>query len=247
VNAELVFSFQEFLKLVPGLLLFPITVYFALKKIGTSVTYYPTIGVNRYGMSLTSIVLVNNRDKPIVIKGLIAVCNKTEYEIEHFEAPLVIKSYESALVKPSPFSYYSLHGEEVSSPFSPFDDLELYLELFDDNYRCIPGFRKSEFWQRKVRARFKADKRTVTHNGKVYNPYKISYIVDFIVGSEQRSAFISPGGAIYDADGLEHNFISTSFLNSEASAQAELRRQNPGMVIHVASPPAIVQFMSRFG
>lgn len=237
MSADLVISVQEFFKVVPGLLLFPLTLYLAWKKIGTSVTYYPTIRVDGNGMHFSSIVLVNNKDKPIVIKGIVAVCQKIRYDIETFDAPLVIKAYESALVKPSPCSFYSLHGQELTSPFMPFDDLELHLELFDDYCMCVSGFRKSAFWRRRVRAKFVAEKSTIRHNGKAYNPYKVAYIVDFIVGSELRTAFIGHGGGISDSEGLEHNYISPNHLRSVASAQGELRRQNPGVEIRVAAPP----------
>ena len=233
MSTELVFSFQEFLKVAPGLVIFPLTAYLAWKKVGVSVSFLPTLKTDGNGARISSVVLVNHKDRPVVIKGIVAVCDKVRYDLDTFDTPLVLKAYESLLVEPRPHSFFSLHGKEIEPSYSGVIDMEFYIELPDEFYPCIPIFKKSSFWRRGIRSTYYARGHRVSLNDVIYNPSRVEYGLEYELEGKRRTTFVGKGGIIRDSDGLAHNYISPSHLSSPAAAQAILSRDNPGMDITV--------------
>ncbi|WP_314435467.1 hypothetical protein [Massilia timonae] len=233
MNADLVFSFQEFLKVAPGLAIFPLTAYLAWKKIGVSVSFFPTLRNDGNGARISTVVLVNNKDRPVVITGLVAVCDQVRFDLDKFDSPLVLKAYESIMVEPRAHSFFSLHNKEIEPSFSGFMDMQLYIKLPHEYYPCIPVFKKSRFWRRGVRAKYHARGHRMIFNDKLYNPSKVKYAVEYKVDGTSRTTFIGTGGIIRDSDGLAHNFLSPSSLSSPEAALSALQRDNPGMEIAV--------------
>ncbi len=114
---NLVFSLQEFLKLVPGLVLFPFSLYFAWKKIGNKVlasisTSHEMIVAPR----ISSVAIRNMRDKPLTVFEIYAVIDDDVYfQVEKFDPPIIIKPLESALIETRPYSRLNL-GREIFDP-----------------------------------------------------------------------------------------------------------------------------------
>jgi hypothetical protein len=231
--AELIFSFQEFLKIAPGLSIFPLTAYLAWKKVGVSVSFFPTLKSDGNGTRISSVVLVNHKDRAVVIKGIVAVCDKVRFDLDSFDTPLVLKAYESLLVEPLPHSFFSLHGREIEPSFSGIVDMELYIELPHEYYPCIPIFKKKSFWHRGVKSKFYARGHRVSLNDVIYNPSHVLYGLEYDFEGSRRTTFIGKGGIIRDSEGLAHNHISPSHLASPQIALSVLSRDNPGMNITV--------------
>src|ERR1035441_11057296 len=96
---DLVFSIQEFLKVVPGLVLFPFSLYFCWKRIGTRVLASAIIAHEiALPPRISSVVLRNLKDKPLAIFAIYAVVNDDVcFEVDHFDPPIIIKPLESTI------------------------------------------------------------------------------------------------------------------------------------------------------
>ncbi|WP_202417029.1 hypothetical protein [Duganella qianjiadongensis] len=175
---DLIFSFQEFFKLVPGLAIFPFSFYLAVKKIGTGVSFSYVWSVSSIGERISSVVLVNRKDRPVIIKGIIAECGGVEIDLHTFQEPLILKAYEAIRVVPEPYSFLTFKGEKWVIPHKPGKpNIDLFLVLPDGRHKCKPLFKAPWYFVKKYRPALSASKHKVTHNGIVYNPEATKFIV----------------------------------------------------------------------
>ena len=193
----LIFSLQEFLKLVPGLAILPFSLYLAWKKLGASVSAsYSVRHENTVEPRLDTIVLTNHKDKPLTVFSIHAViANEITYEVEKFDPPIVLKALESVRVETTPYS--SLHiGEQSYRPdIAAFDQVTLYL--------CVPGriVRCQEIntpgsMHLASRADYRiASKGTNRFNDCVYNE-DARFAVTYKLGSNIATAIVDKGGSI---------------------------------------------------
>ena len=99
---------KEILKIMPGALLFPFSLYFFWKKIYHKV--YVSFTVGHYKLSATrieSLVLSNLKDKPLPIFSIYAVIDRDiSIQVQKFDPPLILKGLESLSIKTDPVSAY---------------------------------------------------------------------------------------------------------------------------------------------
>jgi hypothetical protein len=238
MNCNLVFSVQEFLKLVPGLAIFPLSFYLAAKKIGTGVSFSYTWSVSSIGERFSSIVLVNRKDKPTIINRLVARCEGVEIELSNFNEPLVLKAYEATLVIPEAYSYLTLNGKPWVIPYSVAkSNVELFLILPGDCGINVSRYSKlADFFVKKFTKVAEASKFKVQQNGIVYNPDAIKFIVLYLHKGNQMTTFIENSGFISESTGLGINMLRPEQMVSPEAVAAALQGATPGLVVNVSLP-----------
>jgi hypothetical protein len=191
----------DFFKIVPGVVLFPLTLMLAWKKFGNKalITYSLTHDVYT-APRLTDIALTNCKDRPLIVHALYIIVDRhILVPLKEFSPPLVVKGLESALIECDPVSSYSV-GEH---PFE-FDFLnvgEIYVLTTGGSFKCgadptprLISIATDERYQH-ARARRRL------FNGHVFNDL-VRYALTFAVKGKSYTAFIDVGGII----GLEWPF-----------------------------------------
>lgn len=239
MTCDLIFSLQEFFKIVPGLAIFPISFYLAIKKIGTGVSFSYTWTISSLGERISSIVLVNRKDRPAIIKGVIAVCEGIEIDLHTFQEPLILKAYEATRVVPEPYSFLTFKGEKWVIPHKASKgNIDLFLILPDGRHKCKPLFKAPWYSIKKYRPVPAASKHKVAHNDIVYNPDAIKFIVVYLYEGKQMTTFIENSGFISESTGLGVNMLRREEMISPEVAAATLQRATPGLAVNVSWPRA---------
>jgi len=239
MTCDLIFSFQEFIKLVPGLAIFPFSIYLAVKKIGTSVSFSYVWSVGNIGERISSVILVNRKDRPVIIESVVAVCEGVEIELHVFREPLILKAYEAVRVVPEPYSFLTYKGEKWQIPHKVSEqNIDLFLTLPNGRHKCRPLFKAPWYFVGKFRSAPAASKHTVMHNGIVYNPDTIKFIVDYLYEGKLLTTFIESSGFISQSSGLGINMLRKEEMTSPEVATATLQRANPSLVVKVSRPQA---------
>lgn len=238
MNCELVFSVQEFLKLIPGLAIFPFSFYLAAKKIGTGVSFSYTWNSSSIGERFSSIVIVNRKDKPVIINKIVARCEGVEIELNSFEEPLILKSYEAALVIPEAYSFLFFNDKPWTIPHKVAEgNVDLFLVLSDGHrHKCKQLFKVRKFFAKKYHPVPTASKYKVEYNGIMYNPETIQFIVLYFHDGNQMTTFIERSGLITDPTGLGINMLRQEQMVSPEAAAAALQHATPGLVVNVSWP-----------
>jgi len=186
---------SEFLKLVPGLVLLPISFVVGWKKIGHKavISYYET-HEQFQAQRLTKIVLTNLKDKPLVVHALYAdVDHHALIKIKVFDIPLVIKGLESAVIETDPVSSY-LIGQV---PYDPvlFNIEAVYVITTGKRFRCkidntpsIQAIAKGDQYQ-------EITTMTYQYFGLTFNE-QARYGLNFKIGTEQYVALVHTSGFI---------------------------------------------------
>src|SRR5208282_1879475 len=220
---NLVFSIQEFLKLVPGIVLFPFSIYFAWKKIWNKVAASITISSElTVAPRISSVVLRNMADKPLTVFEIYAVLNNDVYfQVEQFDPPIVVKPLESIQIETKPYSRLILGSESPEPSLTPSMKIELYLVLARKVVKCkmvshpytasSPTFKKYRLATKEVR----------TFNGLVYNDDAV-YAIIYRVNAEVKTAIVDRSGFICRGWNFWFNAIPPEHLKSESDLKSYL-------------------------
>ena len=220
--SELIPSIQEFLKIVPGLTIFPLSFYLAWRRLGTNVSASFAVHHERtLAKRLNTILLNNHKDKPVVIYSIQAVIQKeVTYEVQAFDPPLILKAHESLRVETEPYSQLVLS----TGPYEPelnLENVELYLVLANRTYRC----RKEHHPHLAPLVEFKdyarAAKSTNQFNGLVYND-NAAYAITYRMNGELRTSLIDVSGFICRGWDYRINRIAAEAMKDRASVRAYL-------------------------
>lgn len=224
---DLVFSIQEFLKLVPGLVLFPFSLYFAWKKIGTNVSVsYAIHHEHTLAPRISSVILTNHKDKPLTVFSIHAVIGRTvAYEVDKFEPPLVIKPLESLQIEPRPYSNLYLGDEPYVPDFARVNELEIYISVPNKVVFCkgqsaphFHSFKQFDGYQF-------ASKSTRTFNGLVYNDDAV-FAITYKTGSAVATAIVDKSGFICRGWTYQYNMIPPEYMKSKADVKKYLELAN---------------------
>ena len=215
MSCDLVFSVQEFLKILPGLAIFPLTFYLAWKKIGYRVTGSITSTLQRTSAPrISHIVLVNHKDRPIPVYAVQAViAGKKTFTIEEFDPPLILKALESITIETTPYSSLDFSDGPWKPAFSS-KELEIFLitsgKTVKVEIESHPSIRKLQTflpYEHGVKSSFK-------FNGKVYNK-EVAYAIAYKAGEEKRIAFVDVAGLISEDWDYKFNCLPTEALTSK--------------------------------
>ena len=212
---ELIDTVKEFLKIVPGLILFPLSCYLAWKKISNKIlisytTYHSRTSATRIG----NIVLSNIKDKPVPIFAIYATINRhISLKIEEFNPPLILKGLESLSVETTPVSNYYIGMDEYEPSFMMPEKVELYVISVGRIIKCklinshsIDSFRNFSHYSM-------ASSSTRKLNGFAYNN-NVLYAIIYYFEGKQKTAFVEEGGFIGNEWDLHYNMIPKEQLLS---------------------------------
>jgi len=213
---DLVFSLQEFLKIVPGIVIFPLSFYLAYKKIGASVSCSISYSISRVSANqFKDIVLANNKDKPITIFEIRAVINKDiTFSVEEFNPPIILKPLETISISAKPYS--SLYIEERQWEPKLFSDgqIDIYLSTPAGIIKCkrIPHPSTTAF--KKLSHLNHAAKVTKKFNGIVYSDEKAAYAITYKSGTDIKTAIIDVSGFITGDWDYKYNQVKPEHMIS---------------------------------
>jgi len=211
-----VFSLQEFLKLVPGIAIFPLSFYLAWKKIGTSVSC--SVGYNSSRVSANqfkNIVLANNKDKPITIFEIQAVIgNDISFSVDKFDPPIILKSLETISISAKPYSSLYI-GEQQWEP-DPLsrEKLDIYLSTPAGIVKCKNASHPDTNALQKLSHFTRAAKITKKFNDVVYSSEKVAYAITYKSGTTVKTAIIDASGFICGDWEYQYNHVQPEHMGS---------------------------------
>jgi hypothetical protein len=189
----------EVLKIIPGVVLLPLSVYLGWKKLRHSVSVAFTVGSDfTTARRIQRVFLANNKDRPVTIFSIQAVINKElTYEIQKFDTPHVIKAMETVSIETAPYSKLMIGGSEWEPNLIDEDKIDIYLEVPTGVIKCkeLPHPSLSALSQ--FRHLTRASKITSAFNGIVYNDnarYAITYATKG--STTRRTALVDVGGFV---------------------------------------------------
>lgn len=191
----------EFFKLVPGLILFPLSFVLAWKKFGNKAFITYSLSHDRYtAPHITNIALTNCKDRPLIVHALYLVANRhVLVPLKEFNPPLVVKGLESALVECRPVTSY--HVGEHPFEFDFLDVGEFYVLTTGGSFKCEGDPTPELATIARREGYLPVHSRTRTFNTHVFNE-NVLYGLTFSFGGKSHTAFIDDAGLI----GLEWPF-----------------------------------------
>lgn len=215
LSPEIINTLKEILKIIPGLILLPFSIYFAWKKINHKILAYITIGHDRLtAKRINNIVLSNLKDKSIPIFSIYAVINKDiSIQIEKFDPPLILKALESLSINTSPVSNYSI-GRDIYEPdFLSPQHLEIYLISTGKPIECKISTPPSIKSLKELSKYSMATPHTMKFNGFVYNE-NLAYVIIYHTEGKHKTAFVLHGGFICQEWDYPFNSIPEECMRS---------------------------------
>jgi hypothetical protein len=190
-------AIESALKIVPGLVLLPLTFFLGWKKIGNKVQasfswQHERISANR----LTNLVITNLKDKPITVHEIhILIDRHIVVPVQRLSPPQVIKGLESVVIEPDRVSHYNLGDEEYEPEWRPGQMIEMFLTTQHGPIQCeIVNTPSIESYKK-----FKDYALAVTHTRK-YNDIVINdeaaYALIYKYDGEVKTAILERSGFI---------------------------------------------------
>ena len=223
------FSFQEFLKIVPGLLIFPISLYLGLQKIGTKVSARISYGSDPIApFCIKYIDFRNMKDRTIVIYSIYALTNDEEFllKLKKCSPPLIVKAHQSAIVEIPPYSFLLSDGKKFELDNSMIEKTTIYLELAHSTIKC-QTLNFSQPIGKKLGKHKILKNVTNNYNDFIYDKHAV-YAIAYALDGRVKTAIINDAGTL----GGEWNFtprqISMQSLRSKEAIEAELNTMKLG-------------------
>ena len=217
-------------------------IYFAIKKLGNSVSVQYSIKHERFSAPrIDEVVLSNNKDKAVSIYSIYAVFNKDLLlELKRFSPPEILKPNETIGIFTGEYSSLSIDGDEISLKL---EEAEIFLESKHKNIKCTSIVHEN------LLQRYRhITKHTCIFNGFVYDE-TVAYIMSYVINNENKTAFIHFSGYI----GNEWEF-SYNHLGEEPSVRVILNFINEGglediftnyQIFEVLIPSKQVKFVAK--
>ncbi len=231
IMSEYLFNFQEFLKVVPGLLIFPISLYLGLQKIGTKVSAGISFGSNPISpYCIRYVDLRNMKDRTIVIYSIFVSINDDEYllELKKLHPPLILKGYQATIVEIPPYSFLLLDGEKFELDQSMTNKTTIYLEVAHSTVKCNTLNYEKPISKKLSKYRILKNI-TNNFNGIIYDNHAI-YAITYSAEGRVKTAIINDAGvfkgewnftmsqlpmkAMYSKEAIEKELIAMGFAKN---------------------------------
>lgn len=215
----------EGLKVLPGILLFPFSIYFAWKKIGHNVGVSFSYGASTFeALRITSIVFTNKKDKPLpIFSAFLRLHKDVVVPVEKFDPPIVLKGLEVVQVETAPFSTYYLGDEKFELSSELLREAEFFLVTAFGTIQCEIVGTGSDVGYAYQNDMSLAVKSTRTFNGRVYNEHAL-YAISYLIEGKQRTAFVARSGYIGEEWDFRYNYVPKDLLSSTAGIEEFLKR-----------------------
>jgi len=223
------FNFQEFLKIVPGLLIFPISLYLGLQKIGTRVNAGISFGNNPISsLCIRYVDLRNMKDRTVVIYSIFVSINNDEYllELKKCNPPLILKGYQSTIVEVPPYSFLLLDGKKFELNKSMTEKSTIYLELAHSTVKCNTLNYQKPISKKLSKYRL-LENITNNFNGIIYDENAV-YAITYSSHSRVKTAIVNLSGIIlgeWDFDTLQ---LPMKSMSTKEAVEAELKNMGFG-------------------
>lgn len=224
ISPELLKTAKEILKIIPGLIALPFSIYFAWKKINHKILAYITVGHDRLSATrISNIVLSNLKDKPVPIFSIYAIIDRDiSVEVEKFDPPLILKGLESLSINTSPVSSYFIGAENYEPRFMPPQELELYLVSTGKPIKCKISTPPSIQSLKELSKYSMATARTKRFNGFVYNE-SLAYAIIYHTEGQHKTAFIERSGFICKEWQYQYNMIPAEKMRNADGVREFIR------------------------
>ncbi|MBX7278440.1 hypothetical protein K2E96_08580 [Pseudomonas sp. ERGC3:05] len=212
---------SEFLKLVPGLVLLPISFVVGWKKIGHKavISYYES-HEQFQASRLTRIVLTNLKDKPLIVHALYAdIDHHALLKIKEFETPLVVKGLESAVIETDPVSSYHIEHDPYDPPFSEIKSV--YVITTGKRFRCLIDDTPSLYSIARGDQYKQIKAKTFTYLGLTFDSY-VRYGLSFEIDGKRYVALVGRSGFIGGNWPLGVNMLGLDDMKSPESVKQAL-------------------------
>jgi hypothetical protein len=229
---ELVLSIQEFFKLVPGLVIFPLSFYLAWKKLGIKVAASFTVQYQRTtAKRISEVVLVNLKDKPVTVFAIYAVIDQDiSWEIDKFDPPIILKPLESSRIETEPYSELYLGADKFEPNFISPSKIDIFIVTPHKIVKCktvshpnllnIPVFKHYR----------SATKNTRRFNNIVYNN-EAAYAITYVLNSEVITAIVDQSGFIGSNFGFGFNMVPVECMKSKDDLRTCLEQTSFGKMV----------------
>jgi len=213
---DLVFSAQEVLKVLPGVILLPFSLYFAYRKIGQKVSVSYSIRYSRTSAPrIGEVSITNLKDKPLTIFSMHAVIDKDiVIPVEEFAPPVVLKALESTRIETTPYSMTHIGDDKLLPNFSSAKFIEIYIISNHGSIKCKtetpPGISSITSFRNKRMA----TRSTYKFNDKVYND-RAKYAITYVLDSKRLTAIVDDGGFIGEDWDFQYNQIPDTHMASK--------------------------------
>ena len=206
----------EILKVLPGALLFPFSIYFAWKKIGSSVGVTFSSGGSKFNATrVNSIAFTNKKDKPLPIFSAFLLINKDMVvPIETFDPPIVLKGLEVIQVMTTPFSSYSLGSDQFELTYDIIRNAEFFVVTSSGAIRCDILNTHDNFSYAYKNDMSIITKNTSKFNDLVYNEHAL-FAISYLIDGKQKTALVDQSGFVGGDWDLHYNMIPQELLTKE--------------------------------
>jgi len=220
---DLVFSLQDFLKIVPGLAIFPLTFYLGWKKIGRKISCSFSVGGDRVSTErITSVVLTNYKDSPVTIFEVNAVCeNDISFSIEKLDPPVILKALESVVIETKPYSNLTVSHDKYT-PELVFGKIQVYVASSEKIIKCKMVSHPTIVNHLQFKYLTQASKNTKSFNGIAYNE-KVRYAIIYSVNSTIKTAFVDQSGFINGEGNFYYNLVPQESMVSKETLREFLK------------------------
>jgi hypothetical protein len=186
---------SEFLKLVPGVILLPISFIIGWKKIGHRATIsYSLVHENFQAPRLNNLLLTNLKDKPLIVHALYAdVEHHALLKIKEFETPLVVKGLESTVIETDPVSSYCIARTSYDPPLS--DIKAVYVVTTGKRFRCLIDNTPTLYSIAKGDQYKEIKAKTFSYLGLTFDSH-VRYGLSFEVAGERYASLVGQSGFI---------------------------------------------------
>jgi hypothetical protein len=207
----------------PGALATAFALYFAYRRVFYKVLVTYSFGGGVISADgITSLTLVNRKDRPLTIFSIHAVLgNRNVIEIESFSPPLILKPLEAIEIRPRPFSAYMMGNDEYNPAYDEWNGATIWLALESRFLKCKPISSPTTTRMRHFRRLKFITKVTKQMNGVVYK-LDSRYAISYGTGDDTKTAIVTKGGIITGDWGFAPNHLRETDLASEATVKAAL-------------------------
>ena len=205
----------EFLRVAPGILLFPFGFYFGYKKIGYRIGFQLTVSLSPVrGKHIGSIIFQNFRDRPLLITEIFGIQGNVKFEIEKPDAPLLLKSLETIVVNPAHYTKYVCKGELFEIDVSAIRKLRIFVVTPEKTVECTHIYKPTKEIETYSNRFDGAHKIFRAFNDVVYGDDSAFAIV-YTSEKKNKTLIVSKNGFIYDSDCLGCNSIPKGNLTPD--------------------------------